>query len=82
MSCLGAGGLLAAAIIAGVDPKRCYGVEIDPAILKIAQNRLSKLGVPKENLVLGDATKIDEVRFPKELVTKKRKMNFGAMKIS
>ena len=33
---LGAGGLIAAAIIAGADPAKCYGIELDPDILKIA----------------------------------------------
>ena len=52
---LGAGGLIAAAIIAGADPKRCYGIELDPIVHKVAQLRLSKLGVPPCNIVLGDA---------------------------
>ena len=51
----GAGGLLAACILAGADPKRCYGIELDPDILKIAQLRLAKLGVPPCNLKQGDA---------------------------
>ena len=53
--CLGAGNLLAACILAGADPKRCYGIELDEATLAIAHERLSKLGVPKENLHLGNA---------------------------
>ena len=53
--CLGAGNLIAAAIIAGADPKRCYGIEIDEEVLSIARMRLAKLGVPPRNLVLGDA---------------------------
>ena len=52
---LGAGGLIAAAIIAGADPKRCYGIEIDEEVLSIARMRLAKLGVPPCNLILGDA---------------------------
>ena len=52
---LGAGGLIAAAIIAGADPKRCYGIEIDEEVLCIARIRLAKLGVPPRNLILGDA---------------------------
>ena len=54
---LGAGGLIAAAIIAGADPSKCYGIELDPAILKIAQLRLAKLGVPPWHLKQGDALK-------------------------
>ena len=52
---LGAGGLIAAAIIAGADPKRCYGIEIDEEVLGVARIRLAKLGVPSCNLILGDA---------------------------
>ena len=52
---LGAGGLIAAAIIAGADPKRCYGIEIDEEVLSVARIRLAKLGVPPCNLILGDA---------------------------
>ena len=52
---LGAGGLIAAAIIAGADPKRCYGIEIDEEVLCVARIRLAKLGVPPRNLILGDA---------------------------
>lgn len=52
---LGAGGLLAACILAGADPKRIYGIELDPEVLEIAKRRLGKLGVPSGNLILGDA---------------------------
>ena len=52
---LGAGGLIAAAIIAGADPKRCYGIELDEEVLGVARMRLAKLGVPPCNLILGDA---------------------------
>lgn len=51
----GAGGLLAACILAGADPKRIYGIELDPEVLEIAKRRLGKLGVPSSNLILGDA---------------------------
>ena len=51
----GAGGLLAAAIMAGADPKRCYGIELDAEVYKIAVERLGKLGVPKKNIICGDA---------------------------
>ena len=52
---LGAGGLIAAAIVAGADPKRCYGIELDEEVLGVARMRLAKLGVPPCNLILGDA---------------------------
>ena len=51
----GAGGLLAACILAGADPKRIYGIELDPEVLEIAKKRLGKLGVPSSNLILGNA---------------------------
>lgn len=51
----GAGGLLAAVIMAGADPKRCYGIELDSEIRKIAVERLGKLGVPEKNIICGDA---------------------------
>lgn len=53
--CCGAGNLLAAAVFAGFKPNNIYGIEIDPDILQIAIERLSLLGVPKENLHVGDA---------------------------
>ena len=53
--CLGAGNLIAAAIIAGADPSKCDGIELDPVVHKVAQLRLSKLGVPPCNIVQGDA---------------------------
>lgn len=54
---LGAGGLLAGCIIAGADPKLCFGNEIDYDILQIAKKRLMPMGVPEENLHQGDANK-------------------------
>ena len=53
--CCGAGNLLAAAIFAGFKPENIYGIELDPDILQIAIERLSLLGVPKDNLHVGDA---------------------------
>ena len=53
--CLGAGNLIAACILAGADPKRCYGIELDETTLAIARERLGKLGVPEKNLHLGNA---------------------------
>ena len=53
--CLGAGNLIAAAIIAGADPSKCYGIELDEEVLGVARMRLAKLGVPPCNLILGDA---------------------------
>lgn len=53
--CLGAGGLIAAAVLAGADPSKCYGIELDPDVLELAKRRLAKLGVPEQNLRQGDA---------------------------
>lgn len=53
--CCGAGNLLAAAIKVGFDPTKVYGIEIDEEIIKIAHERLVPLGVPIENIHLGDA---------------------------
>ena len=52
--CCGSGNLLAAAIMAGADPKRVYGIELDAEIHKIAVERLGKLGVPEKNIICGN----------------------------
>ena len=52
--CCGSGNLLAAAIMAGADPKRVYGSELDAEIHKIAVERLGKLGVPEKNIICGN----------------------------
>ena len=51
----GAGGLIAAAVIAGATPNMCYGLELDNDILTVCKRRLAKLGVPPCNLLQGDA---------------------------
>lgn len=53
--CLGSGNLIAAAVLSGADPKRCYGIELDDAVLEVAKKRFAELGVPEENLVCGSA---------------------------
>ena len=58
--CLGAGGLIAAAIISGkAKPENCYGIELDPDILKVAKKRLGVLGVPEWHLHHGNALNRD-----------------------
>ena len=52
---IGAGGLIAAAVIAGATPNMCYGLELDKDILTVCKKRLAKLGVPPCNLLQGDA---------------------------
>lgn len=64
--CLGAGNLLAATIIAGADPKRCYGIELDPEVMEIAKQRLGALGVPACNLKCGNALDDDAYKFGPE----------------
>lgn len=63
----GAGGLIAAAIIAGADPKKCYGIELSDEIVDIARNRLAKLGVPRWNIKQGDALKSESYDFDESL---------------
>ena len=53
----GAGGLLAAAILAGASPDNIYGIELDEAVRQIAVERLGLLGVDESHIVLGDALK-------------------------
>lgn len=61
---MGSGNILAYAIQKrGFEPSKCYGIEFDPDIYDIAVERLTKIGVPKENLVLGDALSKDSYRF-------------------
>lgn len=61
---IGAGGLIAACIKAGADPKLCYGVELDKDILeKVTIPRLTKLGVPRNNLRWGNALNEDCLDF-------------------
>ena len=57
----GAGNLLAAAIVAGADPKLIYGIELDPEILEIARSRLEVLGLR--------STCIKAMRFMKNATT-------------
>lgn len=52
----GSGALLAACIIAGADPKRVYANELDESICSnVLKPHLMKLGVPEENIHVGDA---------------------------
>ena len=51
--CVGSGNLLVGCIIAGADPKRCYGIELDENQAEICRNRLEKYGVPRENIITG-----------------------------
>lgn len=55
----GTGNLLAACVIAGADPKKVFGNELDEEFTNLCKKRLSKLGVPEENIHQGDALKDD-----------------------
>ena len=52
---VGAGGLLVACTLVGADPNRIYGIELDPAILKVCRRRLLKYGVPPWHIKEGNA---------------------------
>lgn len=51
----GSGNLIAGCIIAGADPLMCYANELDPSIYAVLVERLTSLGVPKENITMMDA---------------------------
>lgn len=57
--CMGYGGhLLVAMILCGADPKKIYGIELDPDCYAESVKVLTKFGVPKENLHLGSCLDI------------------------
>lgn len=62
----GAGGLLAAMIIAGADPARIFGIELDSEIAEICRKRLSKFNVPENNIKIGNALNSDSYDFSPE----------------
>ena len=62
----GAGGLIAAAVIAGANPRRCYCIELDPDIAEICSQRLLKLGVPKRHVQVANALESQSYDFPEE----------------
>lgn len=64
---VGCGGLLAASIMAGANPRKCYGIELDPKIADLCRNRLSRLGVPRCNIRIGDALEDSSYEFNEAL---------------
>lgn len=62
----GAGGLIAAAVIAGANPRRCYGIELDPDIAVICRKRLAKLGVPERHVKVANALDPQSYDFQEE----------------
>lgn len=80
---IGAGGLIAAAIIAGANPKNCYGNEYDENILRGCKERLIPMGVPEENLHQGDATIPECIQlssFTKDYSWEKIQIKYGLIK--
>lgn len=59
----GCGNLLSSCVLAGADPLRVYGIEIDESIAKVARERLSRLGVPPEHIKTGDALDAESYNF-------------------
>jgi len=51
----GAAGLLVAAVLAGADSKRVYGIELDSVICQLARSRLAKYGVPTKHIKCANA---------------------------
>ena len=59
--------MIAAAVIAGADPKKCYGIELDAEIANIARDRLELLGVPRCNIRTGSALDDESYNFDGEV---------------
>jgi predicted RNA methylase len=74
----GSGNLIAGCILAGADPKLCYANELDPSIYAVLVERLTSLGVPKENITMMDALSPEFSRFMRKLSGKE--FTFGGMK--
>lgn len=51
----GSGNLITGCILAGANPKLCYANELDPSIYAVLVERLTSMGVPKENITMMDA---------------------------
>lgn len=75
--CVGAGNLLIGCIIAGANPKRCYGIELDEKQAELCRDRLEQYGVPRENIITGNCL---ENSTWKKLGCYEKKFRFGAIK--
>lgn len=73
--CCGVGLLLSGVIIAGADPKKVYGIELNEGQAELCRDRLEKYGVPRENIITGDC--LDNKTWEK-LPCYKKKFIFGA----
>ena len=72
--CCGCGLLLSGVVIAGADPKKCYGIEFDAGQAELCRDRLEQYGVPRENIVTGDC--LDNKTWEK-LPCYKKEFKFG-----
>lgn len=74
----GSGNLIAGCIIAGADPLMCYANELDPSIYAVLVERLTSLGVPKENITMMDALSPEFRNFMRKVSGEK--FRFGGFK--
>lgn len=74
----GSGNLIAGCILAGADPKLCYANELDPSIYAVLVERLTSLGVPKENITMMDVLSPEFSTYMRKLSGKE--FTFGGMK--
>lgn len=74
----GSGNLIAGCIIAGADPLMCYANELDPSIYAVLVERLTSLGVPKENITMMDALSPEFGNFMRKVSGEK--FRFGGFK--
>jgi type I restriction-modification system DNA methylase subunit len=75
--CCGSGLLLSGIVIAGADPKKVYGIELDEGQAELCRNRLEQYGVPRTNIITGDC--LDNKTWEK-LPCYKKEFTFGGMK--
>ena len=74
----GSGNLIVGCILAGADPKRCYANELDPSIYRVLVERLTGLGVPKENITMMDVLSDEFAIYLRKL--QGNKFRFGGMR--
>ena len=75
--CCGCGLLLSGCIIAGADPKRCYGIELNEKQAELCRDHLEQYGVPRENIITGSCLEDSTWR---KLGCYEKKFTFGGMK--
>ena len=75
--CCGCGLLLSGVVIAGANPKKVYGIELNEGQAELCRNHLEQYGVPRENIITGDC--LDNKTWEK-LPCYKKTFTFGGMK--